>query len=66
MDLKLEAMSYQNNGDTIRYVIGSDGVTNITDAPDTITITKDTQDIELQKTNLGNWTFHMFANVAPE
>lgn len=66
MDLKLEAISYQQDGNEVRHVKGSNGVTDITDSNDTITISKASGDLVLQKATLGNWTMHMYANVTPE
>lgn len=66
MDLQIGALSYQDGGSEVRYVIDADGVTAITDSKDHITVTKDSADIVLQKANLGSWTLHMFANVTPE
>lgn len=66
MDLKLGAVSYISNNIEMRYVVGNDGVTSIIDSSDHITITKNSEDIVLQKESLGNWTLHMFANVPPE
>lgn len=66
MDLKVEAISYQEDGAEVRYLIGSNGVIGIVDGAETITIQKEATNIVLQEATLGNWTLHMFANVTPE
>lgn len=66
MDLQVKAITYDIDGQIVRHVIGSNGVSDILDDNDTIRIITESSDLVLEKKLLGNWTLQMFANVEPE